>query len=107
MGPFLIWLAGFGIFLALWFWRLVNLTLIERDNARSEAAHWKAVAAHRQRQIVEGWADREMMRREQRLLNDLLAPRQNAKHSPATPATVDELLGATVDEDDNPEAYGV
>lgn len=103
MNLLLAYLACLGICGAVWFARLFGIAAAERDNAISGASHWQAVARQRQREIVGLWADKEMMDRERRLLNDLMG--KSPRHSPVSHHTIEELMGETVE--DGPESWGV
>ena len=88
--------------LALLFFKALHIAEAQRDNARSDASHWQAVAAQRLVQVIEWRHQAEMLEAEQRFLSDLFAPHQHVEHSPATvsPAEIEALIEEPVTWDD-------
>ena len=100
MNYLLLYVACSAAFLALWMFRAVMIATAQRDNARSDASHWQAIAARQMAEAIRWRYLAEMLEAEQRFLADLFAPHMT--HSPATvsPAEIEALIEEPVTWDD-------
>lgn len=114
MTVFLGWMACFAAAVALWFWRLFLVADAQRQGAlgtlRQVEQDFSRMTHFAARQMADAIRYRnrmEVLEREQRLLNDLLAPRQWVKPSPTSHADIDDLMPGPLAWEDDPESYGV